>query len=184
MQIDDNLIRQWEPKINRMLQTTSIRGMDREDIAQELRISIIKAAKGFDPERKVSFHTYLHTTMINTIRTLITKAQRRPQPQSLDAILHLWETEDSRYSPNAAQKAIAVTVDMDSQLMLNSVLTRLNLSEPERSFLRLRIENLTMDEISNTLQESAYKIRGRIKQKLGGRTERRLLLWLNGTENL
>ena len=73
---------------------------------------------------------------------------------------------------------------MDAQLMLNSVLSRLNLSEPERSFLQLRIENLTMDEISNTLQESAYKIRNRIKQKLGGNTERRLLLWLNGTENL
>ena len=184
MQIDNNLILQWEPKINRMLQTTSIRGMDREDIAQELRISIMKAAKGFDPERKVSFHTYLHTTMINTIRTLITKAQRRPQPQSLDAILHLWESDDWGHSPSSAQKAIAITVDMDSQLMLNSILSRLDLSEPEQSFLQLRIENLTMDEISNTLQESAYKIRNRIKQKLGGKTERRLILWLNGAENL
>ena len=82
MKIDNALIQQWEPKINRMLQTTSIRGMGREDIAQELRIAIIKAAKGFEPERKVSFHTYLHTTMINTIRTLITKAQSGPQPQS------------------------------------------------------------------------------------------------------
>ena len=128
MQIDDNLIRQWEPKINRMLQTTSIRGMDREDIAQELRISIMKAAKGFDPELKVSFHTYLHTTMINTIRTLITKAQRRPQPQSLDAILHLWESDDwGRLPKSSAQKAIAVTVDMDSRLMLNSILSRLDL---------------------------------------------------------
>ena len=42
MDINNKLIEQWEPKINRMLQTTSIRGMDREDIAQELRISIQK----------------------------------------------------------------------------------------------------------------------------------------------
>ena len=58
MEIDNALIQQWEPKINRMLQTTSIRGMGRDDIAQELRIAILKAAKGFDPNRKVSFHTY------------------------------------------------------------------------------------------------------------------------------
>jgi len=184
MEINNALIVQWEPKINRMLQTTSIRGMDREDIAQELRIAILKAAKGFDPQRKVSFHTYLHTTMINTIRTLITKAQRRPQPQSLDFILRLWEADEWRHSPNKAQKAIAIDVDMDSRLMLNSILSRLDLSESEQSFLQLRIENLTMDEISNTLQESAYKIRNRIKQKIGGKTEQRLLLWLNGMENL
>ena len=185
MLIDDNLIKQWEPKINRMLQTTSIRGMDREDIAQELRISILKAAKGFDPERKVSFHTYLHTTMINTIRTLITKAQRRPALRSLDMFLSFEDyTSDHWGGSPAAQKALSVTVDMDSKLTLNSILERLKLSEIEGSFLELRMENLTMDEISNTLQESAYKIRNRIKQKLGGRTEQGLLLWLNGTENL
>jgi len=186
MEINDELIVQWEPKINRMLQTTSIRGMDREDIAQELRIAILKAAKGFDPERKVSFHTYLHTTMINTIRTLITKAQRRPQPHSLEFLLKSWEDPEGSTSTftTTAQKAIAINVDMDSNLILNSALSRLNLSDSESSFIQLRIENLTMDEISSTLEESAYKIRNRIKQKLGGRLEKRLSLWLNGTENL
>ena len=187
MEINDKLIVQWEPKINRMLQTTSIRGMDREDIAQELRIAILKAAKGFDPERKVSFHTYLHTTMINTIRTLITKAQRRPQPHSLELLLQAWEDPQTTgmysYSSATAQKAMAIDVDMDSNLMLNSALKQLNLSDSEYSFLRLRIENLTMDEISQTLQESAYKIRARIKQKLGGRVEKRLSRWLSVTEN-
>ena len=182
MEIDNKLIIQWEPKINRMLQTTSIRGMDREDIAQELRIAILKAAKGFDPERKVSFHTYLHTTMINTIRTLITKAQRRPQPQSLEFLLRSWEQEERVVSVKA-QKAISINVDMDSNLMLNSALKQLNLSDSEYSFMKLRIENLTMDEITKTLQESAYKIRARIKQKLGSRVEKRLSRWLNVTEN-
>ena len=68
--------------------------------------------------------------------------------------------------------------------MLKSALQRLQLSEIEQSFLELRMENLTMDEISNTLGESSYKIRGRIKQRLGGKTEQRVLLWLNGITNL
>ena len=72
---------------------------------------------------------------------------------------------------------------MDSNLMLNSALKQLNLSDSEYSFMKLRIENLTMDEITKTLQESAYKIRARIKQKLGSRVEKRLSRWLNVTEN-
>jgi RNA polymerase sigma factor (sigma-70 family) len=183
MDINNKLIEQWEPKINRMLQTTSIRGMDREDIAQELRIAILKAAKGFDPSRKVSFHTYLHTTMINTIRTLITKAQRRPEPQSLDAYLSSFSHE-TEYYPSSAEKALSVTIDMDSELVLKSSLEHFGFSHTEKSFLALRMENLTMDEISNTLQESAYKIRTQIRQRLGRQNEKRVLLWLNGTENL
>jgi DNA-binding CsgD family transcriptional regulator len=73
---------------------------------------------------------------------------------------------------------------MDTPMMINSILQQLLLSNEERDFLRLRMDNLTMDEISDTLQESSYKIRTRIKQKLGGRNEQRLRLWLNGTENL
>jgi len=189
IKIDNDLILQWEPKINRMLQTTSIRGMDREDIAQELRIAILKAAKGFDPNRKVSFHTYLHTTMINTIRTLITKAQRRPQPQSLDALLGYQEQESTPWrnsgkASKALYEVLSTKLDMDSNLMITSVFDELALSPVEENFLKLRMENLTMDEISATLKESAYKIRNRIKQKFGGQAEQRVLLWLNGTENL
>ena len=76
MEINNDLIKQWEPKIQKMLQGTSIIGMDRDDIAQELRIAIMRAANGFDEDKGVVFHTYLHTAMVNTIRTLITKAQK------------------------------------------------------------------------------------------------------------
>ena len=34
MEINDKLVLQWEPKIQKMLSTTEIIGMDREDIAQ------------------------------------------------------------------------------------------------------------------------------------------------------
>ena len=48
MDITDELITQWEPKVQRFLNTSFVLGMDREDLGQELRISIIKAAEGFD----------------------------------------------------------------------------------------------------------------------------------------
>ena len=59
MDITDDLIIQWEPKIQRFLNTSFVLGMDREDLGQELRIAIIKAADGFDESRGTSFHTYL-----------------------------------------------------------------------------------------------------------------------------
>ena len=79
MKIDNDLIIQWEPKIQRMLANVFIIGMDRDDIAQELRMAIMKAAKSFDDSRGVIFHTYLHTTLVNTIRTLISRVQKRPE---------------------------------------------------------------------------------------------------------
>ena len=48
MEINDQLLEQWEAKVQRLLQNTYVLGMDREDIAQELRIAIIKAATNFD----------------------------------------------------------------------------------------------------------------------------------------
>ena len=48
--INDELIKQWEPKIHKILADTQVRGYSKEDLEQELRISIIKAAKGFNED--------------------------------------------------------------------------------------------------------------------------------------
>jgi len=85
MNIDEELMNQWEPKVQKIASNTFVVGLDREDIAQELRIALIKAAQGFEEDRGVLFHTYLHTAMINTVRTLIAKAQRRVPSESLDS---------------------------------------------------------------------------------------------------
>ena len=69
MEINDDLVTQWNPKIQKMVSNSFILGLDREDVAQELRISLIKAAKAFDENRGIVFHTYLHTSLVNTIRT-------------------------------------------------------------------------------------------------------------------
>ena len=56
MEINDDLIKQWEPKIHRLLQNTFVIGMDHGDLEQELRIAIIKAARGFNEDKGVLFH--------------------------------------------------------------------------------------------------------------------------------
>ena len=77
MEITNDLLTQWEPKVQRFLNNSFVLGMDKEDLGQELRIAIMKAAKGFDETKGTSFHTYLHTAMVNTLRTLIAKAQKQ-----------------------------------------------------------------------------------------------------------
>ena len=52
------LLEQWEPKVNSMLRNVSIIGLGREDIAQELRVAILKSARGYNPENTAAkFHT-------------------------------------------------------------------------------------------------------------------------------
>ena len=55
MDINDGLIRQWEPKVQKMASNTYILGMDREDLAQELRLAVVKAAQGFEEDRGYCF---------------------------------------------------------------------------------------------------------------------------------
>ena len=158
MEINNELIQQWEPKINKMLQNTFIRGMDREDIAQELRIAILKAAEGFKEDRGVLFHTYLHTAMINTIRTLIYKAERRLVPLSLDIPM----AEGSITLADTLEDEQMSMEDVDFDILLDSA----NFNSAEREFLRLRIEGMTMEEITEDLGDSAYKIRQNLQDKV------------------
>ena len=159
MEINNDLIKQWEPKINKMLQNSFVRGMDREDIAQELRIAIIKAAEGFKEDKGILFHTYLHTAMVNTIRTLIYKAERRLVPSSLDTA----PTEEmvGGYAEILEDKSSTMD-DMEFEVLLDSA----NLNQLEKDFLRLRVEGLTMEEITEDLGDSAYKIRQNLQDKV------------------
>ena len=169
MDVNDELLEQWEPKIHKILQTTFILGMDRDDVAQELRISILKAAQHFDETKGVSFHTYLHTVMMNTIRTFISKAQKTKNVSTTYSINGV-STEEypDGYISNAIAKSLT---DVDaseftSALELDDILARASLSSKEEDFLELRMDGSTMEQISEELSESAYKLRASLQKKL------------------
>jgi RNA polymerase sigma factor (sigma-70 family) len=160
MDINNELIEQWEPKINKMLQNTFVIGMDKEDIAQELRIAIIKAAHGFNEDKGILFHTYLHTAMVNTIRTLIYKAERRIVASSLES---KYDGDNSfDYAELIADEHNTTMEDAEFEILLASV----KLNDREKTFLKLRIEGLTMEEITEDLGDSAYKIRHALQDKV------------------
>ena len=166
MKIDNDLIIQWEPKIQRMVSNVFIIGMDRDDIAQELRIAIIKAAKSFDESRGVIFHTDLHRTLVNTIRTLISRVQKRPQTRSLDVELDGYDSFGTQsYIPNEILQALQDPTDYEEVVQVNDLLSNDNLEYNERLFIQLRLDGLTMEEITEDLGESAYKVRQVLREK-------------------
>ena len=174
MEINNDLIKQWEPKIQKMLQNTSIVGMDRDDIAQELRIAIMRAAQGFDEDKGVVFHTYLHTAMVNTIRTLITKAQKMLALSSLEEQLTFRDSENDDNNMGDSIKDINSTLIVDeseemmSDIELEGLFVANHLNWSEQTFIRLRLEGMTMEEITEDIEISAYRVRESLRVKFKG----------------
>jgi RNA polymerase sigma factor (sigma-70 family) len=160
LEINDKLILQWEPKIQKMVSNSFIVGLDNEDLAQELRIALIKAAKAYDDSRGVVFHTYLHTSLVNTIRTLISKAQRQPLQRSID-LTYL----DSNVVPFEISKALIDPGTYSDEIEANLWVEAQGLENKEKLFLQLKLEGLTMEEITEDLGESAYKVRQSLRDK-------------------
>ena len=163
IEINDDLIKQWEPKIQKLLSNTYVYGWDREDLEQELRIANIKPANGFNEDRGVLFHTYLHTAMVNILRTLIAKAQKRIITESLDAV-----NVDTELIPAKILKALIAPEDMEDEVALKSILSKSEFTPQELNFIKLRLEGLTMEEISQELDDSSYKLRQSLQNKLKG----------------
>lgn len=161
MEVNNELVAQWEPKIQKMSSNSFVVGLDKEDLAQELRIALVKAARAYDDSKGAIFHTYLHTSLVNTIRTLITKAQRKPIVRSIDLTFD---------GSNTVPKEIAVamvepknyTEEVEAKIWIHAQ----GLTDKEKLFLELKLEGLTMEEITEDLGESAYKVRQSLRDKL------------------
>ena len=166
MEIDDALIQQWEAKVQKMSSNVYVAGLDKDDVAQELRLAIVKAAKGFEEDRGVLFHPYLHTAMTNTNRTLLSKSQKlNPPTVSLDFV-------DLDFTPSLPSqslevlKALTDPSDFTVDIEFKEFVADCKLDEVEKSFITLRLEGLTMEEITEDLGEPAYKVRQSVREKL------------------
>ena len=141
MEINDELMRQWEPKVQRFASTTYIAGIDRDDLIQELRIAIVKAA-------------------------LISIAQRQLVSESLDDTFDDIETDDGPQQSLKILKALTDPQEFTEDVELQALLVQAKLSTVETQFVNLRLEGLTMEEITEDLGESSYKIRQGVRDKL------------------
>jgi len=168
------LLEQWEPKVNSMLRNVSIIGLSREDIAQELRVAILKSARGYNPENTVAkFHTYLHVSMLNVIRSLMAKAQKRVHTISLDQHVDSLSSTlgEFKYSSSISSKILSALEDPDQvevfeEINLLSLIDNCNLTPKELDFIDLRTQRYRLREISGILGTNSIKLRESVKKKL------------------
>ena len=147
--------------MQKMASKTSIVGMEQEDIAQELRLVICKAAKKYSPDRNASFHTYLHTSMVNTIRTLITKAQARLKRQPV----FIQIPDDG--SNQTFEELAAVEDPGFNTVAFVEELKQLNLTLTEQKYIEAKLNKYNNKEIYFKLGGiSPHKIRAQVKVKL------------------
>ena len=147
--------------MQKMASKTSIVGMEQEDIAQELRLVICKAAKKYSPDRNASFHTYLHTSMVNTIRTLITKAQARLKRQPV----FIQIPDDG--SNQTFEELAAVEDPGFNTVAFVEELKQLNLTPTEQKYIEAKLNKYNNREIYFKLGGiSPHKIRAQVKDKL------------------
>ena len=149
MEINDDLILQWEPKINKMLSNIYIQGYDRDDLAQELRLIVLKAAKLYKPNRNAIFHTYLHTAMVNRLKTLWMQASKKLHGQSLDATTSDSDGENS-FKLSDFVKQLDENLD---EVEFIEYLESLDLADGEKQFLKDKFMNRTMKDIEQNLKQ-------------------------------
>lgn len=162
MQINNELIVQWEPKVQKMASSVIINGLDRDDLAQELRLAICKAAAKYDDTRQVKFHTYLHTSMVNTIRTLLFKATQKSKRNFYVVPLEA-ENQNGFDLKDRIEEKISVLEDFTTIHNLESI----DFTRTELAFINLRLMGYTNAEISKKLQLSMpHKIAAKVKEKM------------------
>jgi DNA-directed RNA polymerase specialized sigma24 family protein len=106
--------------------------------------------------------------MINTLITLINKANKLPEVLSFDKTFI--SVTDDEQNPNELQKALEDpnAEDFSNLLLLDDILSDNNdtFTEKEKAFIASRVDGLTMEEITNDLGESSYRVRQNLKEKL------------------
>ena len=148
MEINNDLILQWEPKINKMVSNIYIQGYDRDDLSQELRLIVINAAKLYKPNRNAIFHTYLHTAMVNRLKTLWMQASKKLQGQSLDATTSDSDGDNS-FKLSDFLKQLDENLD---EVEFIDYLESLDLDDGEKQFLKDKFMNKTMKDIEQNLK--------------------------------
>ena len=167
--IDNNLITTWEPKIQGLVNKYYVTGMDKDDLIQELRMVLMRCAEKYDNTKSTaSFHTYVHRGMINTLITLINKATKLPEVVSFDKTFV--SVTDNEQNPNELQKALEDpnAEDFSNLLLLDDILSDNNetFTDKEKVFISSRVDGLTMEEITEDLGESSYRVRQNLKERL------------------
>ena len=89
--------------------------------------------------------------------------------QGILEVLGVCKIKDSEYEYMSGKVAKALedikALNFLEEIEIFDILDNLKLTEKEKRYIELRFEDLTMTEISEDLEESAYRVRNKIRKK-------------------
>jgi DNA-directed RNA polymerase specialized sigma24 family protein len=121
--------------------------LDNDDVAQELRLAVLRATRSWRDGGGASFNTYVHTAMHNARRDMLKKAFRNPP------CLSLYVEDDE--GNEVERSGLAYEEDVDTYAALSCLTDRL--TPFERSVLRLMGEGRSNRSIEK--ENGTYKTR-------------------------
>ena len=85
----------------------------------------------------------------------------------MESIEELLDSGEDAFPSNKIQQALSDPLDGFLDIELQELISQSSISAKERNFIALRMEGLTMEEITEDLGESAYTIRSSLRNQLG-----------------
>jgi RNA polymerase sporulation-specific sigma factor len=136
-------------------------GGDSEDLIQEAMFGLIKAIRGFDPERATSFHTFAKACICNRIRSAVTSASRKKHSPLNDSV-----PIDTLCYPSSSLEETYIDREEGEERLTE---LKRHLSRLEGQILALYLQGLSYEEIGHEIEKPVKSVDNavqRIRRKL------------------
>ena len=143
----------WEPQINATLRGYIGNAAQRDDLAQELHLTLIKALEGYDSGKGASFHTYLFCSLQNKLKTFLHRSNKDCYVYPIEDYPNL---QESTVEENFSCELIKADLTTGEMMVLDFLLCGYNIREigemcqdekmPSRLLKRIRRKTMYMKE--------------------------------------
>ena len=148
---------QWKPLINKFSYKYVIPGQDAEDIAQELRVVLLKAQRTYDPDKGIKFITYLYKMFDSRIKNIWrdTQGRKKHVPHGLISPLDsVYYSRDKGYNLEKDNMELLAGLSANASSIASSILEG---NTRRKDWLAA---GMTKDEVKSGLSDLRLALKG------------------------
>ena len=173
-------ILKWDNKVESLAKKAGnqLHGYEQEDLKQEFRIGVFKAAKTYIKD-KAGFYTYMLRCCQNAWVSLYRHVNADFRVNRFGKDIYKGVTYEGDDGTGLNEIDIPVMDEGYTNFEVEELINSFNLEEPMKSFLKLRREDNTMDEIKLKLRDMGYRVDVyKLQAKLQAKTRLQFEQWL------
>jgi len=110
------ILREAEPIIAAIVGGFRVPGYDRDDLAQEARLHLIRCSRSVDPDARGSLRKWIRVVVTNKLIDLRRAEMRRLQPTLFDGVMQAIENAAAK-SPSAVVRFASACTDLQRETM-------------------------------------------------------------------